>query len=114
MPRLRRRHRPAHVADITMPARERPETPATDVCPERDVRLPRTLLAFQGHRGILGMAAAGAPPDIRTFVIGPGRPVGAHPTSRQPPRGVKKVWQGPGRLNRGIQVRDALGEKQLE
>jgi len=60
------------------------------------------------------MAAAGAPPDIRTFVTGPGRPVGAHPLRRQPLPGVKKVWQGPGRLNRGIQVRDALGEKQLE
>ncbi|MCY4196572.1 MAG: hypothetical protein OXD33_06595 [Rhodobacteraceae bacterium] len=28
--------------------------------------------------------------------------------------GVKKVWQGLERLNWGIQVRNALGEKQLE
>ena len=84
-----------HVADLTMLARERPETPATGVCPERDVRLPLTLLAFQGHSGIFDMAAAGAPPDIRTLLIDLGRLVGAHPTKRQPLPGVKKVWQGP-------------------
>lgn len=102
-----------HVADITMRARERPETPATDICPEKDVRLLLTLLAFQGHREIFNMTA-GMPPDIRTFVIDLGRRVGAHPTKRQPLPGVKKVWQGLERLNWGIQVRDAIGEKQLE
>ncbi len=39
-------------------------------------------------------------PTVRDPVTGIGRPVGAHPLRRQPPRGVKKVWQGPGRLNR--------------
>ena len=102
-----------HVADITMRARERPETPATDIYPERDVRLLLTLLAFQGHREIFDMTA-GMPPDIRTFVVDLGRLVGAHPTKRQPLPGVKTVWQGLERLNWGIQVRDAIGEKQLE
>ena len=102
-----------HVADITMRARERPETPATDIYPERDVRLLLTLLAFQGHREIFDMTA-GMPPDIRTFVVDRGRLVGAHPTKRQPLPGVKTVWQGLERLNWGIQVRDAIGEKQLE
>ena len=80
-----------HVADLTMLARECPETPATEVCPERDVRLLFTLLEAQGHRGIFDMAAAGAPPDIRTFVIDPGRLVGTLQTKRQPLSGVKKV-----------------------
>ncbi len=57
---------------------------------------------------------AGMPPDIRTFVVDRGRLVGAHPTKRQPLPGVKTVWQGLERLNWGIQVRDAIGEKQLE
>ena len=53
-------------------------------------------------------------PDIRTFVIDRGHRVGAHPTKRQPLPGVKKVWQGLERLNWGIQMRHARGEKQLE
>ena len=57
---------------------------------------------------------AETPPDIRTFVIDRGHLVGAHPTKHQPLPGVKKVWQGLERLNWGIQVRDARGEKQLE
>ncbi len=48
-------------------------------------------------------------PTVRDPVIDIGRPVGAHPLRRQPPRGARKVWQGPGRPNRAIQVRDALG-----
>ncbi len=103
-----------HVADITMRARERPETPATDICPERDVRLLlHTLLEAQGHRGVERMER-GEIPTIQSFVINLGRLVGAHPTKRQPRPGVKKVWQGLERLNWGIQVRDAIGEKQLE
>jgi len=99
------------VADIIMLARERPET---DVCPERDVRLLlHTLLEAQGHRGVERMGG-GSVPAVRDFVIDPGRLVGAHPTKRHPLPGAGKVWQGPGRLNWGIQVRDALGEKQLE
>jgi len=99
-----------HVADLTMPARGRPETPATGVCPEGDVDLLHTLLEAQGHREVVRMDG-GTPPDIRTFVIGPGRLVGAHPLRRQPLPGARKVWQGPGRLNWAIQVRDALGER---
>ncbi len=95
------------VADIAMPARERPDTPATEACPERDIRLPPTLLSAQGHREVTTMAD-GKPPDIRTFTIDLGRLVGAHPTRRQPLPGVKKVWQGLERLNWAIQVRDAL------
>ncbi len=81
------------VAGITMLARERPDTPATEACPEEDIRLPPTLLSAQGHREVTTMAD-GKPPDIRTFVIDLGRPVGAHSTKRQPLPGVKKVWQG--------------------
>ena len=103
-----------HVADLTMLARERPETPATGVCPEGDVDLLHTLLEAQGHRGVERMERGGIPTTVRSFVIDLGRLVGAHPTKRQPLPGVKKVWQGPGRLNWAIQVRDALGEKQLE
>ncbi len=102
-----------HVADITMRARERPETPATEVCPERDIHLLHTLLEAQGHRGVERMER-GEIPTIQSFVINLGRLVGAHPTKRQPRPGVKKVWQGLERLNWGIQVRDAIGEKQLE
>ncbi len=76
---------------------------------EGDVDLLHTLLEAQGHREVVRMDG-GTPPDIRTFVIDLGRLVGAHPTRRQPPRGARKVWQGSGRLNRAIQVRDALGE----
>ncbi len=96
------------VADITMLARERPDTPATEACPEEDIRLPLTLLSAQGHREVTTMAD-GTPPDIRTFVIDLGRLVGAHPRRRQPLPGVKKVWQGLERLNWAIQVRNALG-----
>ncbi len=81
------------VAGITMLARERPDTPATEACPEEDIRLPPTLLSAQGHREVTTMAD-GKPPDIRTFAIDLGRPVGAHPRRRQPLPGVKKVWQG--------------------
>ena len=81
------------VAGITMPARERPDTPATEACPEEGIRLPPTLLSAQGHREITTMDD-GTPPDIRTFTIDLGRLVGAHPTKRQPLPGVKKVWQG--------------------
>ncbi len=78
------------VADITMLARERPDTPATEVCPEEDIRLLLTLLSAQGHREVTTMAD-GKPPDIRTFTIDLGRLVGAHPRRRQPLPGVKKV-----------------------
>jgi len=74
------------------------------------VDLPHTLLEGQGHREAV-RAEGGHVPDIRAAVIDLGRPVGAHPSPRQPLPGVRKVWQGPGRLNRGIQVRDALGER---
>ncbi len=102
-----------HVADITMRARERPETPATEVCPERDIHLLHTLLEAQGHRGVERMER-GEITTIQSFVIDLGRLVGTHPTKRQPLPGVKKVWQGLERLNWAIQVRDAIGEKQLE
>jgi len=45
---------------------------------------------------------------------GLGRLVGAHPSSRQPLPGARKVWQGLERLNRAVQVRDALGERGRE
>ena len=63
---------------------------------------------------MLGTRPAGQTPDIQTVVIDIGRLVGAHPTTRQPLPGAKKVWQGLERLNWAVQVRDALGEKKLE
>jgi len=102
-----------HVADLTVLARERPETPATEVFPEEDVGLLHTMLESQGHRDVARMSA-GQVPDIRTVVIDLGRLVGSHPTTRQPLPGVKKVWQGLERLNWAVQVRDALGERRRE
>ena len=102
-----------HVADLTILAQERPETPATEVFPEEDIDLLQTMLEAQGHRDARRMPA-GQAPDIQTVVIDLGRLVGAHPTTRQPLPGAKKVWQGLERLNWAVQVRDALGERKLE
>ena len=102
-----------HVADLTILAQERPETPATEVFPEEDIDLLQTLLEAQGHRDAR-RRPAGRAPDIQTVVIDLGRLVGAHPTTRQPLPGAKKVWQGLERLNWAVQVRDALGERKLE
>ena len=102
-----------HVADLTVLARERPETPATEVFPPEDIDLLHTILEAQGHRDVRRMPA-GQAPDIRTVVIDLGRLVGSHPDTRQPLPGAKKVWQGLERLNWAIQVRDALGEKKQE
>ncbi len=99
-----------HVADLTMNARERPETPATEVFPEEDIDLLHTLLEAQGHKGVERIEGDGVP-AVRDFVIDLGRLVGAHPTKRQPLPGVKKVWQGLERLNRAIKVRDALARR---
>ena len=102
-----------HVADLTVLARERPETPATEVFPQEDVDLLHTMLESQGHRDVVRMPA-GQVPDIRTVVIDLGRLVGSHPSTRQTLPGTKKVWQGLERLNWAVQVRDALGERKLE
>ena len=102
-----------HVADITVMARERPETPATEVFPKEDIDLLRTLLKSQGHRDVIGRLA-GQAPDIRTVVLDLGRLVGSHPSSRQALPGTKKVWQGLERLHWAVQVRDALGERRQE
>ena len=102
-----------HVADITVLARERPETPATEAFPEEDVDLLHTMLESQGHRDVVRMPA-GQVPDIRAVVIDLGRLVGSHPNPRQPLPGTKKVWQGLERLNWAIQVRDAIGERKRE
>ena len=102
-----------HVADLTVLARERPETPATEVFPQEDVDLLHTLLEAQGHRNVVRLPD-GKVPDIRAVVIDLGRLVGSHPSPRQPLPGTKKVWQGLERLYWAIQVRDALGERQLE
>ncbi len=61
----------------------------------------------QGHRDVV-RPPDGQAPGIRTFVIDPGRTAGPHPNLRRPLPGTKKVWQGPGRPNRAIQVRDAI------
>ena len=118
-----RRRRPAqvafdavtavHVADITVLARERPETPSTEVFPEKDVGLLHTVMESQGHREAVRMPAGHAP-DIRAVVIGLGRLVGSRPSPRQPPPGSKQVRQGLERLNRAIQVRDAIDERRWE
>jgi len=89
------RDRRPGAADLTMLARERPETPATEVCPEGDIDLLHTLLEAQGHRGVERMEG-GSVPAVRDFVIGPGRLVGAHLTKRQPLPGARKVWMAPG------------------
>ena len=102
-----------HVADITVMARERPGTPATEVFPKEDIDLLRTLLESQGHRDVAGRIA-GQAPDIRTVVLDLGRLVGSHPSSRQQLPGTKKVWQGLERLHWAVQVRDAIGQRQRE
>ncbi|MCY4166741.1 MAG: hypothetical protein OXE82_00510, partial [Rhodobacter sp.] len=53
----------------------------------------------------------GTPPEIQSFVTGLRRLVGVHPTNRRSPPGFQKVWREFERLNRTIQVRDALGER---
>ncbi len=98
-------------ANLTMMAREHPETPATEVLPAEDIDLLHTLLRSQGHPMV---EARSASTTIRAVVIDIGRLVGAHPSARQPLPGTKKVWQGLERLNWAVQVRDALGEKQQE
>ena len=98
------------VADITVLAREHPETPATEVFPVEDIDLLRAMLEEQGHRDVAPPAPQQAP-DIRTVVIDLGRLVGAHPGKRQPLPGVKKVWQGLERLNWAVLVRDALEKR---
>ena len=102
-----------HVADLTVLARERPETPATEVFPEEDVDLLHTLLESQGHREVV-RRPDGNVPDIRAVVVDLGRLVGAHPSPRQPLPGTKTVWQGFERLHWAIQVRDAIGERRRE
>ena len=102
-----------HVADLTILAQERPETPATEVFPEEDIDLLQTMLEAQGHRNVR-RKPAGQAPDIQTVVIDIGCLDGAHPTTRQPLPGAKKVWQGLERLNWAVQVRNALGERKLE
>ena len=54
-----------HVADLTILAQERPETPATEVFPEEDIDLLQTMLEAQGHRDARRMPA-GQAPDIQT------------------------------------------------
>ncbi len=103
----------ARVSDLTALARERPETPATEAFPEEDIDLLHTMLEPRGHRDVV-RPPDGQAPDIRTFVIDLGRPVGSHPNPRRPLPGRKKVRRGPGRLNRAIQVRDALGKRRRE
>ena len=102
-----------HVADLTVLARERPETPAAEAFPDADVDLLHTLLESQGHRNVVRMPD-GKAPDIRAVVIDLGRLVGSHPSARQPLPGTKKVWQGLERLHWAIQVRDAIGERKRE
>ncbi len=92
------------ISDLTALARERPETPATGAFPEGDIDLLHTMLEPRGHRDVV-RPPDGQAPDIRTFVIDLGRPVGSHPNQRRPPPGTKKVWQGLERLNWAIQVR---------
>ncbi len=98
------------VSDLTAPAREWPETPATRAFPEGDIDPLHTMPEPRGHRDVVG-PPDGQAPGIRTSVIDPGRPVGPHPDPRRPPPGTEKVRRGAGRLNRAIQVRDAPGKR---
>ena len=102
-----------HVADLTVLAQERPETPATEIVPVQDIDLLHTLLEAQGHPDVQ-RAPAGQAPDMQAVVIDLGRLVGAHPTRRQPLPGAKKVWQGLERLNWAVQLREAIRERQRE
>ncbi|MCY3995123.1 MAG: hypothetical protein OXF07_03190 [Rhodobacter sp.] len=63
-----------HVADITVLARERPETLATKVFPEEDIDPLHAMLESRGHRNVVGQV-----PDIHAVVIDLGRLVGSHP-----------------------------------
>ena len=103
-----------HVADLTILAQERPETPATEVFPEEDIDLLQTMLEAQGHRDARRMPA-GQAPDIQTVVHRPRAPRrGPSHNHGSRCRAQKKVWQGLERLNWAVQVRDALGERKLE
>ncbi len=55
------------VAGITMLARERPDTPATEACPEEDIRLLLTLLSVQGHREHPCLESSPDPAFFRLF-----------------------------------------------
>ncbi len=101
------------VADLTVLARERPETPAAEAFPDEDVDLLHTLLESQGQRNVVRMSD-GKAPDIRAVVIDLGRLVESQPSARQPLPGTKKVWQGLERLHWAVQVRDAIGERKRE
>ena len=71
-----------HVADLAHLARERPETPATEVFPEEDIDLLHDLLEAQGHRKVERMEPE-KPPAIREVVLDLGRLVGFHPWKKQ-------------------------------
>ena len=68
-----------HVADITVLARELPETPVTEVFPEEDIDLLHTMLESQGHRDVVRMPA-GQVPNNRAVAIDLGRLVASHPS----------------------------------
>ncbi len=101
------------IADLAVLARERPETPATEAFPERDVDLLHALLESQGHPNVVRIAD-GHVPGIRAVVTDLGRLVGAHPPTRRSLPGTKRVWQGLERLSWAVQVRDALDRRRRE
>ena len=72
-----------HVADITVLARECPETPATEVFPEEDIDPLHTMLEAQGHRNVV-RRPEGQIPDILAVVSDIGRLVGSHPNPSRP------------------------------
>ena len=95
------------VADLAVLAREHPGTPATEVLPFEYIDTLYRLLVWQGHRDIRAPPPE-RPPDIREVVVNIGRLVGAHPTTRQPLPGAKKVWQGWERLTWSVITREAM------
>ena len=98
---------PAHLA------REKPETPATEVFPEEYVELLHAMLEALGHRSV-ERTKPEKPPAIREVVIDLGRLVGFHPWKKQQLPDAKKAWQGLKWLNWAIQVRDAIGARRRE
>ena len=80
-----------HLFDLARRAREHPEHTARALASQDEIDTLRWMLEE------IGTPWARSPPrqnpDIRTFVIGPGRIAGFQPSKRQPLPGVQKVWQ---------------------
>ncbi len=86
------------VRDLSLPARERPDDPATMHVTREDVTALRALAARHGFR------VARGPPDMTVagFVLLAGGLAGFHPSKRQPLPGTRKLREGVRILSRAV------------